>query len=86
MRIFKDSHRLHSRQIVNNGQTMEAERTVREMMDGFQSEGVGSPVSDLMSSVTLNGDIVITSEYSPNTTHLVCELISILEILIPEII
>lgn len=58
---------------------MKPEGAVREVVDCFQSEGIGSPVCDFVSSVALHSNIVVASEYSPDSAHFCSSLISVLE-------
>lgn len=58
---------------------MKPEGAVREVVDCFQSEGIGSPVCDFVSSIALHSNIVVTSEYSPDSAHFCSLLFSVLE-------
>lgn len=58
---------------------MKPEGAVREVVDCFQSEGIGSPVCDFVSSVALHSNIVVASEYSPDSAHFCSSLFSVLE-------
>lgn len=67
--IFENSHWLHSSQIINDSQTMKPEGAVWKVVDGFQSEGIGAPVCDFVSSIALDSYVIVTSENRPNPAH-----------------
>lgn len=67
--MLESPHRLHTAKVVHDGEPVEGQTAVGEMVDVLNTEGVGTSVCNLVDGVTLMGNIPITAEYCPDTAH-----------------
>ena len=73
-----DADRLHAVQVVHDGQPMEAERAVGEVVDVLEAEAVRSAMLDLKARRHLLVRVRLRAEYSPNAAHDVMTILFIL--------
>ena len=64
-----DSYGLHAIQIIHNGQMMESEAAVFEVIHTLNAESVWSAVCNLHASNALLAHTLITTEDCPDATH-----------------
>ena len=63
MRHTTNSNGLYTVQVIHNGQTMKAERTILEMIDILEAEAVRSTMRDFKTGRHLLMNIYVRSEY-----------------------
>jgi hypothetical protein len=64
-----DTNGLHAVQVVNDGQTVEAERAVGKVVDVLEAKAVRTTVSDLKAALHLLVNVHVRAKYTPNTAH-----------------
>lgn len=64
-----EAHWLHAPDVVHNGETVEAQAAVAEVVDVLDSEGVGPTMRDVVDGVALHGDVVIAPKHGPDAAH-----------------
>ena len=64
-----ESHRLHAVDIVDDGQTMEAEDTARVVIDILESKAIGTSMSDVETAGNLSMNVDGRTKDAPDTTH-----------------
>ncbi|PVD30866.1 hypothetical protein C0Q70_10141 [Pomacea canaliculata] len=64
-----EAHWLHAPDVVHDGEAVEAQAAVAEVVDVLDSEGVWPPMRDVVDGVALHGDVVIASKHGPDAAH-----------------
>jgi len=67
--VLEGAHGLHAAQIVHNGQAVEPQTAVLEVVDILNAERVWSAMRNLVYRVALVRDVAVRPKQRPDSTH-----------------